>query len=127
MANHDWVKEFPAAITVMDTEGVILEMNDKSAVTFSSDGGRELIGKNSLACHPEPSRTKLQQLLQAPKANLYTIEKAGVKKLICQLPWHRDGKFSGIVELSIELPAELNSIDDLRLTIDDFPSTRGVK
>jgi hypothetical protein len=107
MTNHDWVKEFPAAITVVNTKGVILEMNDKSAATFSSDGGRGLIGKNSLECHPEPSRTKLQQLLQAPEANLYTIEKAGRKKLICQLPWHCDGEFSGIVELSIELPAEL--------------------
>ncbi len=107
MTKHDWVKEFPLAITVVNTEGVILEMNDKSAETFKSDGGMALIGTNSLACHPEPSRTKLQQQLQAPKANLYTIEKAGVKKLICQIPWRREGKFSGIVELSIELPADL--------------------
>jgi len=107
MTNHPWVTEFPAAITVVDTEGVILEMNDRSAVTFASDGGAELIGKNSLACHPEPSRSKLRQLLREQQANLYTIEKAGVKKLIAQIPWYRDGKFSGMVELAIEIPAEM--------------------
>ena len=107
MKKQDWVKELPVAVTVVNTEGVILEMNDKSAETFKSDGGRALIGTNSLACHPEPSRSKLLQMLQAPQANLYTIEKGGVKKLICQLPWHREGKYSGIVELSIELPADL--------------------
>jgi hypothetical protein len=107
MTNRDWVKELPIAVTVVDTEGVILEMNDKSAETFKSDGGMALVGTNSLDCHPEPSRTKLDQLLQSPRPNLYTIEKAGVKKLICQIPWRREGKFSGIVELSIELPADL--------------------
>ncbi len=107
MATKDWVKEIPIAVTVIDTDGVILEMNDKSAATFQADGGLDLLGTNSLACHPEPSRTKLQQLLRAPKANLYTIEKGGIKKLICQIPWRQDGKFAGIVELSIELPADL--------------------
>ncbi len=107
MATKDWVKELPIAVTVIDASGVILEMNDKSAATFQADGGLALLGTNSLACHPEPSRSKLQQLLQTPKANLYTIEKGGIKKLICQIPWRRDGKFAGIVELSIELPADL--------------------
>ncbi|MBZ5497867.1 MAG: PAS domain-containing protein [Acidobacteriia bacterium] len=107
MTNHPWVKEFPVAITVLDAKGVILEMNDKSAATFAADGGMKLVGKSALDCHPEPSRTKLQQLLQHPKASVYTIEKAGVKKMICQIPWQRGGKFSGVVELSIELPAEV--------------------
>jgi hypothetical protein len=107
MGKNDWTKEFPVAITVVDPEGVILEMNDKSASTFAADGGMALIGTNSLDCHPEPSRTKLRRMLEEPKPNLYTIEKAGVKKLICQIPWKTDGKFAGIVELSIELPSEL--------------------
>jgi transcriptional regulator with PAS, ATPase and Fis domain len=107
MTDHPWVTEFPAAITVVDTDGVILEMNHKSAVTFASDGGAELIGKNSLECHPEPSRSKLRQLLREQRANLYTIEKAGVKKLIAQIPWYQDGKFSGMVELAVEIPAEM--------------------
>lgn len=107
MTNYDWVRELPIAITVVNSEGLILEMNEKSAAAFAADGGMELVGKSVLDCHPEPSRTKLQQQLREPKANVYTIEKAGIKKLICQTPWHRDGIFSGIVELSIELPAEV--------------------
>ena len=39
--------------------------------------------------------------------NVYTIEKHGIKKLIYQAPWYRDGEFAGLVELAIELPAEL--------------------
>ena len=107
MTNHDWTKEFPSAITVLDAEGIILEMNEMAAATFAADGGVQLVGRNALECHPEPARAKLQQLLKERKANIYTIEKAGVKKLICQAPWYRNGGFAGIVELSIELPAEL--------------------
>jgi transcriptional regulator with PAS, ATPase and Fis domain len=107
MTDSPWVKEFPAAITVIDTEGVILEMNDRSVMTFASDGGAALIGKNSLECHPEPSRSKLRQLLAERRANLYTIEKAGVKKLIAQIPWYQNGKFSGMVELAVEIPADM--------------------
>ena len=107
MSHHAWVKEFPYAVTVLDAEGVIVDMNDQAAAAFAADGGTGLIGTNALDCHPEPSRSKLQQLLQEPKANLYTIEKAGIKKLICQAPWYKEGKFSGIVELSNVIPAEV--------------------
>jgi len=107
MADSSWVKEFPAAITVIDTEGVILEMNNKSVMTFASEGGAALVGKNSLECHPEPSRSKLRRLLEERRANLYTIEKAGVKKLIAQIPWYRDGEFSGLVEMAVEIPADM--------------------
>ena len=107
MTDSHWAKELRAAITVIDTDGVILEMNDKSVMTFASDGGAELLGKSSLECHPEPSRSKLRQLLAEQRANLYTTEKAGVKKLIAQIPWYRNGAFSGMVELAIEIPADM--------------------
>lgn len=107
MKDHAWVKELPVGITVLDNNGVILEMNETSAATFAADGGKALVGKSALECHPEPSRSKLQQMLKEPKANVYTIQKAGVKKLICQMPWYRYGKFSGIVELSIVIPSEM--------------------
>jgi transcriptional regulator with PAS, ATPase and Fis domain len=103
----DWVNEFGAAVTVCDRDGVIVAMNDKSARTFEADGGRALIGTNLLACHPEPSRTQVAELLAAPRVNAYTIEKRGVKKLIYQAPWFEAGQFRGLVELSLELPAEL--------------------
>ena len=103
----DWTREFSAAITVCDRAGVVLEMNDKSARTFEADGGRALIGKNLLECHPEPSRTKVADLLAANRVNAYTIEKRGVRKLIYQAPWFKDGVAQGLVELSLEIPADM--------------------
>ena len=58
MNEHEWIKEFPAAITVCDKEGFILEMNDKAAKTFEKDGGYKLIGSNMLDCHPDSARKK---------------------------------------------------------------------
>jgi len=102
-----WVREFPGAVTVCDREGIILEMNEKSARTFEADGGAALVGKNLFDCHPEPSRTRLRDLLAAGRANVYTIEKKGVKKLIYQSPWYENGVYRGFVELSLEIPFEM--------------------
>ena len=104
MNELDWVKEFPAAVTVCDGDGIILDMNDKAAKTFEKDGGRKLIGSNMLDCHPEPSRTKTERLLAAQTKNVYTIEKNGIKKLIYQSPWYKNEEFAGFVELSLEIP-----------------------
>ncbi|MFZ1730761.1 MAG: diguanylate cyclase [Bacteroidota bacterium] len=107
MSLPDWTREFPGAITLCDADGIILSMNDRAVATFSADGGSKLIGSNVLDCHPEPSRSKLAAMLQDQSSNLYTIEKAGKKKLIAQLPWFNQGEFAGIVELSLELPADM--------------------
>lgn len=107
MDDHPWVQEFPVAITVCDREGIILAMNDRAAKAFQDEGGRNLIGTNVLDCHPEPARTKLKRLLQTQQTNVYTIEKGGVKKLIYQAPWYRDGVYCGYVELSLEIPGEM--------------------
>ena len=107
MTNHKWVKEFPGAITVCDAQGIILELNDKAAKTFEKDGGAGLIGKNMLDCHPEPARSKTERLLAAREKNVYTIEKNGIKKLIFQSPWFKNGKYAGFVEISLEIPFEL--------------------
>lgn len=104
---HPWIKEFPAAITVSDADGILLEMNDKSAKTFAKDGGRELIGKNMLNCHPEPALGKVERLMEKKQVNVYTIEKNGIKKLIYQSPWYIKGEFAGFVELSLEIPFEI--------------------
>jgi transcriptional regulator with PAS, ATPase and Fis domain len=106
MSEHDWIKEFPAAITVCDADGLIIEMNDKAAMTFEKDGGRNLIGCNLLDCHPEQARGKVKALLASHEKNVYTIEKNGIKKLIYQTPWYRDGQHAGFMELSLEIPFE---------------------
>jgi transcriptional regulator with PAS, ATPase and Fis domain len=107
MTNHSWVDEFPGEVTVCDADGVILEMNQKSAETFKEDGGMGLIGKNLFDCHPEPARTALKKLLETKQLNIYTTERKGVHKIIYQSPWTKNGKYSGFVELSLVIPKEI--------------------
>lgn len=104
---EDWKNGVDFAVTVCDADGKILEMNAKSAATFAKSGGGSLVGKSLLDCHPEPSKTKLKKMLAEPYTNAYTIEKNGVKKLIYQTPWLKDGKPAGLVELSLVIPSEM--------------------
>ena len=107
MTDHTWIKEFPAAITVCDPQGIILAMNDKAAKTFEKDGGYALIGRNMLDCHPAHARSKTEALLAAKEKNVYTIEKNGIKKMIYQSPWYENSTYAGFVELSLEIPFEM--------------------
>ncbi len=103
----NWLKEFPAAVTVCDPDGIVLEMNDKAAKTYKSDGGYALIGKNMLDCHPQAAREKLEAMMNNRSKNVYTIEKNGVRKLIYQSPWYENGEYAGFVEISLEIPFEM--------------------
>jgi transcriptional regulator with PAS, ATPase and Fis domain len=107
MGMNDWVKEFPGAVTVCDTDGRIVAMNDRSIEVFAADGGAKLLGTDVLACHPEPSRTKLKKMMDERRTNVYTIQKNGKKKLICQAPWLKNGVYAGFVELSLEIPWDM--------------------
>jgi transcriptional regulator with PAS, ATPase and Fis domain len=107
MHSRNWPAEFPAAITVCDADGKILEMNAKSAKVFAKSGGTSLIGANILDCHPEPAKTKLRKLMETRQTNAYTIEKNGVKKLIYQAPWFEKGEYRGFVEISMEIPKDM--------------------
>jgi len=103
----DWIKEFNGAVTLCDLNGTITYMNEKALKTFAGDGGEKLIGTNVLDCHPEPSKTILKDLMENEKSNVYTIEKNGIKKLIYQSPVYSEGKYSGFVEISVEIPFEM--------------------
>ncbi len=107
MAKHEWVREFPGSVTVCDREGRIIEMNDKAAEVFAKDGGAKLVGTNVFDCHPEPSRTKLQEMMEAGRTNVYTIQKDGKKKLIYQSPWFENGRYAGFIEVSVEIPWDM--------------------
>ena len=93
------------AVTVCDTGGTILYMNDKARTTFARHG--DMIGKNLFDCHSERSRGIIRRLLADGGTNAYTIEKNGVKKLIYQTPWYENGEFMGLVEFSLEIPFEM--------------------
>ncbi|OGF63655.1 MAG: hypothetical protein A2Y62_02070 [Candidatus Fischerbacteria bacterium RBG_13_37_8] len=102
-----WEEEFGAAITIADKDGTIIYMNIKAIETFAADGGAQLIGKNLHTCHQPASMDIIQRILHNNLCNTYTIEKKGIRKLIHQAPWLQDGICSGIVEISIELPANM--------------------
>jgi transcriptional regulator with PAS, ATPase and Fis domain len=107
----DWVTGVSATVLVCDEQGTIVYMNDEAERYLEKDGGRRLLGSSVFDCHPGASRDKTMRLFAEQKANSYTICKNGQKKAIHQLPWYRDGRFAGIVELSVEVPQVLPHFD----------------
>lgn len=105
--NENWFEDIPVGITVSDAKGKILLMNTKSGRIFEKSGGKALIGKNLLECHPQLAQEKILHLMQSRECNAYTIEKNGIKKLIYQCPWYEQGEFGGLVEFSLEIPFDM--------------------
>jgi hypothetical protein len=60
-----------------------------------------------LDCHPEPSRTKVADMLAEPGVNVYTIEQEGRKRLVYQTTWYDGEAPRGLVEVILELPEEM--------------------
>ncbi len=102
-----WLDGINVAMTYCDADGIIRAMNTASIEVFSKDGGEKLIGENILDCHPEPGRTKLKELMDHPRVNVYSIEKNGRKKLIYQAPVMDGEKYIGIVEISLPIPNDI--------------------
>jgi hypothetical protein len=107
MRAHAWVKELPAEVIVCDTSGTILEMNAEAEILFAEDGGRGLLGKNVLDCHPGPSRGKLEGMLEKQTANAYFNTEDGEKRFFFQSPWYKEGHYAGFVEISFGVPEEI--------------------
>lgn len=107
MSNDDlkWPDAINCAVTVCDSEGVILYMNDRARQTFASHG--DLIGKNLFECHSEASKAKIRHMLATGESNAYTISKNGQRKVIYQTPWRRDGEVAGMVEISMVVPEDM--------------------
>ncbi|NOU16924.1 MAG: PAS sensor protein [Bacteroidales bacterium] len=102
-----WAKTINCAITVSNINGTIIYMNEKSGKTFEKWGGLDLVGKSLNNCHSPKSQETITKLMDKGETNVYTIEKAGIKKIIYQAPWFKEGKVAGLVELSIEIPFNL--------------------
>lgn len=105
-----WTTLFPASITVSDTAGVILWMNEAAIEHYASFGGRALIGTNMLDCHPEPARAKVAKMLENPAVSVYTIEKRGKRSLVHHSTWYEGDRPSGLVEMIIDLPDEVRNV-----------------
>ncbi len=110
-SEHAWIEELGAAVTVTDETGTIVAMNRRACETFAADGGAALIGKSVFDCHPERVRGKTRALYERRLPNHYTISKAGKRKIVHQMPWYRDGRFAGVVEISVPIPEELPHFD----------------
>lgn len=102
----NWIENLNIAITVCNTEANIIYMNAKSKATFAKYG-ENLLNESLYNCHGEASSEKIRQMLADGSENIYTIEKAGVKKIIVQMPWKNEADVDGLVELSIELPMDM--------------------
>ena len=100
--NFNWADDTNCAVTVCDTEGVVIYQNKQS---ISVNG--EYRGKSMLPCHNERSREIIRRLLADGGTNVYTIEKNGVRKMIYQTAWRVDGVVGGLAEISMEIPAEM--------------------
>jgi hypothetical protein len=107
MSKGDWVREFPAEVMVCDPAGLILEMNAAAEALFAGDGGRSLLGKNVLACHPGPALGKLEGMLAGQTANAYFNTENGEKRFFFQSPWFKQGRYAGFVEISFTVPEEV--------------------
>ena len=102
-----WANELKLAITVADINDNIIYMNEKSKLTFPNSK----IGDNLASCHKQISMDKVRKFKESDISNTYTIKKNGIKKLIHQTPWYKDGNIAGLVEFSIEIPNELPHFD----------------
>jgi len=99
-----WFDEIPCSVTVCDTNYKILYLNDRSAEVNASDGGKALLGKNLLDCHPPAAQEKLRKVMASGRPNVYTTERNGVRKVICQSHWKKGRKVAGLVEITFEFP-----------------------
>lgn len=103
--NYDYFEFADIAVTVIDKDGRIMDMNEMAKKTYVRPGGSSLIGDNALDYHPAPAKSILEDMLANPRTNIYTLEKDGTKKLIFQCPWYyEDRRYAGYIEVAIVLP-----------------------
>ncbi len=106
----DWLEELPCAITVCDRRYKILYMNGLAAKTTAVDGGKALVGKSLLDCHPPDAQKKLKEVMASGRPNIYTVEKKGVRKMVNHGHWKKGGRLAGLVEIVFILPDEVPHI-----------------
>lgn len=105
MQDFSWADGLDCAVTVCDTDAVVIYMNRKSRETFARHG--DVVGHSLFDYHPEHASATIRRLLAEDTSNTYSISKNGLKKIIHQTPWHHeDGSLGGLVEISMVVPEE---------------------
>jgi len=107
MADFDWIHSYPHCVTVCDTEGIIIAMNETSVEHFKKYGGEKLIGSSLFSCHPESANVLIREQLANQSASTYMTASKEKKRLISQVPWYSGTTFGGMVETVIELPDDM--------------------
>jgi transcriptional regulator with PAS, ATPase and Fis domain len=102
--SSEWFEQLPCSITVCDRNYKILYMNAMSAKVNKESGGKSLVGKNLMDCHPPEAQAKLEEVMTSGKPHAYTTERKGIRKMVYQSHWKRNGRVGGLVELYFELP-----------------------
>lgn len=100
-----WAESLECAITVCDSDAKIIFMNERSRQTFSRHG--DIIGQDLLQYHPPRAQEMIRHMLATGESNHYTIAKAGVKKIVHQVPWHKNGQIAGLVEITFVIPEDM--------------------
>jgi hypothetical protein len=109
----EWFEELPCSVTVCDRNCKILYMNERAAEGTRKEGGKALIGKSLMDCHPPEAQKKLREVMASRTPNVYTSERKGVKKMVYQAQWKRGGRTGGLAEIYFELPRKVaNHIRD---------------
>ena len=97
-----WMEAIGCAVTISDLDGRIVYMNERARATYKAHG--DLVGKNMMPCHSPASQALIRHMLESGETHTYTVTKGGIRKLIFQTPWKKDGAIAGMAELSIPLP-----------------------
>lgn len=98
----DFFKNIDVSITICDTEGIVVYMNERAISVFGDKRGQSM-----MPCHQARSQEIIHHMLDSDSNHVYTISKNGQKKLIYQTPWHVDGRVAGLIEFSMVLPEEM--------------------
>jgi len=102
-----WDENFPSAVTVCDMQGVIIAMNRRAREKFAKRGGEKLIGTSIFACHAEPSNEIIRHLLASGEKNIYVVRDKKGRRLVQQMPWYREEKMAGLVEIITPFTGEI--------------------
>ena len=82
--NFNWADDTNCAVTVCDTEGVIIYQNKQSISVNGDYRGKSMIPATTSA------RRDHARILEKGDTNAYTIEKKGIRKMIYQTAWRRE-------------------------------------
>lgn len=106
----EWFEHLPCALTVCDRDYKILYLNKAAAEVNAESGGKALIGRSLLDCHPQRARRMLRRVMASGKPHVFTTERRGVKKMVYEAHWQNDGEVGGMVEVYFRLPRKVRNL-----------------